>query len=375
MKRIVGVLILTAVALLPVFAPDRFPLGPQSGPRPLLGLYASLLLPLGVVFICWRMTDGDDRRRKAGFLALLCLLAGLLTYVHHTVIDRGAYFPHQTNLEWQIEINEAAVSRDTDFVPHSYRFLPDSLVRLTAWLCGSFVVARTLYRFSFGLLLLFLIHRFARKFLPRARAALVVLFYCAVYPVTILAYAGQLADPMSHVSFVAAFLALHAGAFPAFLLAISIGALAKESVVAMIGYYVLFGRREDPMFWRNLILACAICAGTLIMARLPALRDGFSYGQVSGVGLSHISDNLGAWRVWLPQVLFTGGLFLPFVYLGWSRAASMPKRLTLFLLPVLGLSNLVFSWIHEVRNFVPLLIPMAVITVGYLWPESGEGNP
>ena len=54
------------------------------------------------------------------------------------------------------------------------------------------------------------------------------------------------------------------------------------------------------------------------------------------------------------------------------RAASL-RRLVIFLVPVLFLSSLIFSWLREARNFMPLCAVLIVMTVYYLMP--GERNP
>ena len=368
------VVALTVVALLPVFAPDFFTPDPGAGvARTVIGILLSLALPAGAVVVCWRTFPGaNDARSKLPLILFFLVVAALLTEMHYLLVDRARYFPTMTNTEWQEVIVDASVRRDPTAIPHSYRFLPDSLTRLLHFLSGSFVYARTLYRWTFSFLLVFAIFRFASPYLDRSRALVVVLAYGLVYPVTILAYAGQLADPMSHLSFVLAFLALQSRAFVYLLLAIAVGCLAKESVVALLGYYLLFCRRSETRFWAKLGTAAAVCLLVLVAARFDVLRHGFSYADVSGVSLEHVKRNLSEYEVWGPLFVFSVGIFLPFVILGWRAAPREPKRLTLFLLPVLLVSNALFSWMHEVRNFVPAIVAMAVIAVNYLLPPAAE---
>ena len=63
---------------------------------------------------------------------------------------------------------------------------------------------------------------------------------------------------------------------------------------------------------------------------------------------------------WPMSVSYTH-LFLPFLAIGWDRTPAVLKRLALFLLPSLFLSSLVFGWLYETRNFMPLVSVLAVI--------------
>jgi hypothetical protein len=86
--------------------------------------------------------------------------------------------------------------------------------------------------------------------------------------------------------------------------------------------------------------------------------------------MDFIIANLSYYNLWLRQLAFTVGIFIPFVILGWKTAPQSPKRLTLLLFPVLLGTNVVFSMIHETRNLVPVAIPMALIAANYLYQVS-----
>jgi hypothetical protein len=94
----------------------------------------------------------------------------------------------------------------------------------------SFDVARDVYRYVFGVLLFYAVYRYARLYTNYLGGILAMLLAGVVYPVSFEHYAGQLTDPLSHLSFLLAFIFLHTGAFAAFLTTLLIGALAKSLV-------------------------------------------------------------------------------------------------------------------------------------------------
>jgi hypothetical protein len=190
---------------------------------------------VAALLFCWRaFLPSFTPRGRVYLLLLFSVLSAFLTWGHYLEVDSGQYFEEMTNTEWQQMINDAAVRRDARFLPHSYRFLPDSFTQWIETLTGSFLYARTLYRWTFCLLLLFAIHRFALLFTSNVASFASVLLYALVYRMTLTDYAGQLVDPASHLSFVAAFLALEIGVFPYFVLAVAVGTLAKETVLALL---------------------------------------------------------------------------------------------------------------------------------------------
>ncbi len=122
-----------------------------------------------------------------------------------------------------------------------------------------FDAARDIYRLVFGLLLFYSIYRYARLYTGYAAAILALLLVALVYPISFEHYAGQLTDPLSHLSFVLAFIFLETEDFAFLLTTLIIGSLAKETVLALSGFYVLFCRREK----RYSIKAVVLCAASL----------------------------------------------------------------------------------------------------------------
>jgi hypothetical protein len=77
---------------------------------------------------------------------------------------------------------------------------------------------------------------------------------------------------------------------------------------------------------------------------------------------------------WPVGLLLTVGAFVPFVVLSWRETPLSLKRLALFLFPVLFASGLFFSFLVEMRNFMPLVFVLAVITARYFISQS-SGSP
>lgn len=218
-----------------------------------------------------------------------------------------------------------------------------------------------MYRFTFGFLLLLSIFLLAYRYCSLGGSIVVVLLYVTVYPASIRYYAGQVTDPMSHLSFVLAFLFLEIGAFEYLLITLVAGVLAKESIAIIPVYYALFERRRDPS-WLKTALLCGATAFVLVGIRL-AVHYHFQYGDVSGVGPGHIWQNLARVGSWPRQLVHTLLVFAPFVVLGWRKGPQRIKELTLVVVPTLIVSNLLFSWFHESRNFIPGSILLAILTV------------
>jgi hypothetical protein len=254
-----------------------------------------------------------------------------------------------------------------EVLPHSYRFLPNSLVRLFEQVTGDFFLARDSYRNLFGVLLFYALYRFGRLFLLHGGALFSLALWTVVFPVSFRYYLGQLTDPISHLSFILAFIFIETEQFVYLLLTLTIGCLAKETVLAMIGYYALLHWREKSHLLKLIILVIASLA-VCLAARAWVLHGAPDYAQISGVGLDHVARNWAVYPWWLPAFFYTVGIFVPFVIAGWRKSPWKLRSLALYLFPVLLISSLFFSWLLETRNFMPLVAVLAVSTVYYLMP-------
>ncbi len=251
--------ILAIVASLPFLFRWQAP-PPATGTAALFRTGAGYVL---VLALCYAMVRTESRRlvrRQALALVFLILLLTKITNrVHEYTVDYGPNaFGSVTNTAWQNMLQDNVIQRIRFDAPHAARFLPNSVVRwlqLGGW---SFPEARDLYRLLFGMLLFYCIYRYARVFTGHAGAIIALLLTAVIYPITFQYYVGQLTDPMSHLSFVLAFLFIEREDFPFLLTTLVIGALAKESVLAMAGYYVLFGRKDKqyPAKVAVLVVCC-----------------------------------------------------------------------------------------------------------------------
>jgi hypothetical protein len=319
----------------------------------------AMVLPASVVVLAWKV------ERKPLLILALCLLSWYLIDLHLIFVDAGHYFPtweQADNTQWQLMLHRS-ITRLEPNPPHSYRFLPDTLSAWVEWGTGSYVYARAIYRLTVQFALLFAIHRLAKLYLKEPYAFAVVLLYAVVYPGSIRYYAGQLTDPLSHLSFVLAFIFLETGEFGLFAASVLLGALAKESIAIMPIYYLAFEARSRRSLARGVALAAA-CAGELFLVRRLVMRKVLDYKDISGVTPGHVIGNLLDEERWSRQLFFLIIAFLPFAAIGWKAAPRRLKELTLVLVPGLVVSNIFFSWFHEGRNLIPATVVLAILAVG-----------
>ncbi len=357
------------VALLPVV----FHWGAHPVVRGLSRALRIVPLYLLVLLIGYGIYRVEQRRLgrtcAVSLLLLTFLLTILINFLHYQIVDQGTkVFPFMTNLQWQVWVHNATVDLSPEVLPHSYRFLPSGIVRWMEIAGISYTSARSLYRFLFGVLLFYALYRYARLYTDHLGGLIAMLLTAVMYPISFLHYAGQLTDPLSHLSFLLCFTFLQAGDFPWFLSAMLIGSLAKESVLAMAGYYLLFCRRDKHYALRS-FLVCACAAAFYFGVRVLVLKGKMDYQAVSGVPAQHISQNWHA-HGWPSAFLLTAGALMPFLVLDWKRIPASLKQLVLFLLPVLFASTLVFGWLEETRNFMPLVFVLAVTAGSFLSRQS-----
>jgi hypothetical protein len=345
-------------------------------PPPASGTGASLRIGVGYALtlaLCWilfaRESPRLGRRQALALVFLVLLLTKVTNRIHSVTVDYGPNaFPNSTNTRWQSDLQDEIIQRNLDVwsYPHAARFLPNSVVRwlqLGGW---GFPQARDLYRLLFGMLVLYAVYRFARLFTGHLGALISMLLVSVIYPISFENYVGQLTDPMSHLSFVLAFLFLAQEDFPFLFTTLIIGAFAKESVLAMAGFYVLFGRKDKRYPLRVAVLV-PCCAAAYLGTRVWLLGGMMKYKNISGVGIENLMINLGDQR-WRYVVALTAGALMPILALGWKQTPMFLRRLALYLAPVLFVSSAFFSYIKETRNFMPLVIVLAVVA-GCLFPK------
>ena len=310
----------------------------------------------------WRLA-----RRQALALAFLVLMLTLaVNRIHSTNVDRSSsYFGNVSNTQWQIMVQDQVILSPLPVLPHSYRFLPNAIVRWMEFGGAGYETGRDAYRLIFAMLLFWAIYRCARLYTGYQGAIIALLLVGIIYPISFELYAGQLTDPLSHLSFVLAFIFLATGQFWFLLTTLLLGSLAKETVLAMAAYYVLF-HHKDRYYPAKAALLCSAAAVFYFGVRFAVLHGSMDYAQVSGVSSSHIRDNLNDYHVWVPRVFLTVGSLFPFLALGWKTTPRVLKQQILFLAPTLFLSSLAFGWLSETRNFMPMVFILAVVAGCYL---------
>lgn len=340
------------------------------------GTANSILLAASAIAVCVVLYYFESPLlSRPQILVLLVVVLGATCIVNRIQNRTVDYAPplfgkYGSNLSWQETTNDLVIQRSLSAVPHSYRFLPNSIVR---WMqiCGlSFEQARDLYRLIVNLLLFYTLYKYATLYTDFKGSILAMLLVVAVYPVTFLYYAGQLTDPLSYLSFLCAFIFLESSDFALLFTTIIIGSLAKETVLALSGYYVLFKQKERHFVSKAIIL-CTGSAAIYIAVRVIVLHGFVHYADVSGTGPHHIWNNWHdpLWRMPLTVTLLP---FVPLLALEWKGVPQALKHQVLFLFPVLLVSSLMFSWLKESRNFMPVIFVLAVINARCL-SEASDG--
>ncbi len=264
------------------------------------------------------------------------------------------------------------VHLDPSVLPHSYRFLPNAIVFWLQIFRVDFAVASEIFRSLTGLVVFYALYRFGRLYTTYLGTLIAMMLVGLVYPVSFISYAGQLTDPLSHLSFLLAFIFLETDEFPFFLSALLIGSLAKETVLCLLGFYLLFFRRQRGYLWKapTLILTCLTAYFGI---RTFVLHGVMQYNQVSGVRLWFIKANIKD-PFWMPHLILTGLAYLPFLILGWKGTPLMLKRMFFYLLPLLLVTSGLFSWLNEARNYMPLVFVLAVVSGRYLVSQASHAE-
>ena len=371
---LVTIWIFAGIAVLPFLFRRHAPPA-ATGTGALLRTGVGYLLTLAVAYLMYRAESRRLAWRQAlALVFLIFLLTKITNKVHQYTVDYGPNaFGKITNTAWQNTLEDNIIQRNFSDVAHTARFLPNAVVRWVQMAGWSFPQARDLYRLLFGMLVFYAIYRYARVFTGHIGAIIAVVLTAVVYPISFQNYVGQLTDPMSHLSFVLAFIFIEREDFPFLLTTLVIGGLAKESVLIMAGYYVLFGRKDRRYpIKAGALLVCA--AAVYLGARLFLLGGPMGYKDISGVTIKHLTPNLQDLR-WPYVFVLTAGAFTPILALGWKQTPISLRRLAVYLIPLLFVSSAFFSWLAESRNFMPVVIVLAVST-GYLltyWAATTQG--
>ena len=121
-------LLLTLVSLTPLFLPTLFSTK-ISGDYSLLFKIVLLLIPIAAIAFCYRVKVDGLPGQKAALFIFLTVLAGILVAVHIACVDTtSSCFTTTRNHDWQLMVQKSVMDLSPGVIPHSYRFLPNSLV-------------------------------------------------------------------------------------------------------------------------------------------------------------------------------------------------------------------------------------------------------
>jgi hypothetical protein len=325
-----------------------------------------LLIPL---YISYRLLENNSNKEKFFLILLFSIFTIFCVDIHFTNVDILNYFPDKLSILWQIELHEKIMSHDPEVIPHSYRFLANAFITVLLTWNKNHLLCFLIYRFIFQFLLLFSIFYWARLYSSRNTSLLTVLLYLLVYPITIRFYAGQPIDPLSHLCFILSFIFLEKKQDLYFILTILIGILAKESILLMPIVFFIYRDKNINNLVKTFIFLL-LSTILILLIRFLITNNQLEYKNISGVTPKHILDNWNDGLRWYRQFFSTIVLLLPLTILEWKNSNRILKILILFLGSFLILSNLIFSWLTEARNFVPFLVPMCLLNAMYLTKDS-----
>lgn len=374
-KLIILVLLLVLfICLLPIINYSYF--ADSIKTNNILFKIAFAFVPVSLVAFCYQIEIGLSGSDKNRLFMILVFISLLLVDIHIVYIDIPSHLSSQywmsiTNAEWQSVMHYQIMTSNPERIPYVYRFLPNSIVSLMTFFTDDFEYSKMMYRESFMFLLLFSIYYYGKIYYNHAVALVTVLFYAVVYPISIREYAGQLVDPMSHLSFVLAFIFIELDIFLYLFCTIMIGIMAKETIILMSVYYLLKKiLKRQPVYKALFLLACGV---TMVFGIRYMIVHDFKMNKVTDDSMSFIVNaNLSQFSRWWRQILFTVGIFVPFVTLSWRQSERQVKYLVLFLLPILLMIHSMISSLTETRNLVPVVIPMALLTANYLLTSLRE---
>jgi hypothetical protein len=365
---IVGLLLLAAVALLPLVA-EALPVKPVAPQQALLAPTFAKLLILLVMAATFAVRGWLDHRDGIGppatMLVFVLLGVGFTVWHWHAVDAFGE------NHAWQLKTYYGILNHEAE-APHQFRPLPYGFARILERLSGDWLFACLVYRWFFTTWFLWASYRLARLFHPQRIALIAVLLLLPFYPLSIKFYAGQLTDPMIHALFVLALVYVLEDRWLLLALTLALGVIAKETVVLLVpAYWACYWRGGFRALMRTILLGLA-CVLAFLAIRLP-LGWRLSHEAINGTEEWMIASNLGIaelgyvsdvplWHNYLHPLVFVG-LLVPLVALRWNQLDPRLKALALVVVPGLLLSNLCFGWLYESRNYMPalpLLLTMAL---------------
>ena len=284
------------------------------------------------------------------------VLAGLMTAWHWIWLD-----VHTSLAKWQLATYLGILNHSGE-APHQFRPLPYGFTRSLEWITHNWFFSFVAYRWFFNAFQKSASNGTHLWHSPE-RSLLTLNPLILLYPLSIWYYFGQLTDPLSHALFVLALIFAVEDRWLLLAISLGLGVLAKETVIIMVpAYWACWWRKGWPAFAKTAGLG-VVCVAAFLAARLPyGWRP--VYESINGAETLMLWENLGigeqqydhlapTYANYLHPALFIL-IFLPFIAVGWRRLDGRLKALCLTLAPLLFLSSLLFGWLYESRNYMPL---------------------
>jgi hypothetical protein len=389
--------IVSLAPLLLESAPVRF-----VPPHPGLLAWASKAFAVAVMAALVAIRALLDRRRErwAGALVLtMALLAVALTACHWYFVELGNMAPYRLPdgrivlqsraIDWQqrqylaILSGDFVDSRGEGAIPHVFRPLPYGFVRALERLTGDWTFSCLAYRAFFTFWFLWASFQFVRLFHDPGRALWILVIIALLYPLSVYYYLGQLIDPLSHTLFALAFIWVVEDRWLVLALTLALGVLAKETIAIVVPAYGAAYSRQGLSTWRRTAVLAGACALAYLAVRLPlgwtpgheAINglEGFMMWANLGIARRTAESAVPVYQNYIHVALFVA-VFLPFVVWNWRRLDPRLRALVAVVTPLLLASSLLFGWLYESRNYVPLLplLTAAAIPPNQLLPGRGQ---
>src|SRR5450756_120722 len=333
----------------------------------LLGKALLLILLLAAAKFIWRH-DAAGGREKVIRYAGFALLAALLTDLHYNTVDVAC-------IGWQLD-QYGGILLHTYLPPDQSRFLSQGTLWWMLLTNSDFLFSYLMFRFFFTFVLCLSIYRLARCYLSTPNSVAVVFLYAAFYPLSTRYYFGNLLDPMSHLVMFTALYYCRQGRFWSFFWLFILGVFIKETTLLLAPCYYLLNLenaklREQQNLQRMVLLGVT---GMMVFfaCRLP-FHFNYDFNSLNRTPESMIYANLGighakvgsvvpVWLRYMHPVLFLF-MWVPVIVWGRRRLPASLFWTSLYLAATLYVTNTLFGWNYESRNFVPGLVVLVIATL------------
>jgi hypothetical protein len=353
--------------------------------------HVAVILMLGTALLVRALADRAADQGAVWQMIGFSVVAAVLTFYHWLEVDLRTVSipPEQRNgrpadypiVLWQIDVYELTLSHRKEdwtglsYVPHVYRPLPCGFTRTLELISHDWQFSCFAYRWFFTTWFLWAGYRLSRLFHRQLHSWLTVITVAALYPFSIWYYWGQLTDPLSHALFALGFIYIIEDRWLPLAATLGLGVLSKETAILLVpGYWCCYWRHGGLAWFKSAGLLAA-CLAAYFAARLPVGWD-VGLGSINATTHLMIEPNLfnndpiypspaPVYMNYLLPLIFTGSFF-PFILRHWRHIDYRLRALCACVTPLLLLSNLCFGWLHEARNYLPL-IPL--LTVAAMKPE------